>query len=130
MTLNLSTPAGSIAADIEEVIVRVEQDHKPDGSIVLTIHTAEWLTLADGTKREIGQWVRHSATYLDIETMVQLTALTWAPNQATREGLAAEVLTGTAGAASAVLGAYGEILSAAKAAIAARDAQPQPTPTQ
>jgi hypothetical protein len=120
--LNLSTPAGSIAADIEEVIVRVEQDHKPDGSIVLTIHTSEWLTLADGTKRE-GQWVRHSATYPDVKTMVQLTALTWAPSQATREVLAAEILTGTAGAAEAVLGAYGDILSAAKAAIAARDAQ-------
>ena len=60
--------------------------------------------------------------------MVQLTALTWAPSQATREALAAEVLTGTAGAAESVLGAYGEILSAAKAAIAARDAQQQPQP--
>jgi hypothetical protein len=133
MTLTLSTPAGSLSAAVERVIVRVEQDYKPDGSIVLTIHTAEWLTLPDG-KREIGQWVRHSATYHDIETMVQLTALTWAPSQATREALAAEILTGEEGAASAVLGAYGEILSAAKAAIAARDAQqppqPQPTPTQ
>jgi hypothetical protein len=128
MTLNLSTPAGSIAADIEEVIVRVEQDYKPDGSIVLTIHTSEWLTLPDGTKREIGQWQRHSATYPDVQTMVQLTALTWAPNQATREALAAEVLTGKAGAASAVLGAYGDILSAGKAAIAARDAQQPPQP--
>jgi hypothetical protein len=126
MTLNLSKPTGTLSADIEEVIVRVEQDHKPDGSIVLTIHTAEWLTLADGSKREIGQWVRHSATYPDVQTMVQLTALTWAPNQATREALAAEILTGAAGAAEAVLGAYGDILSAAKAAIAARDAQPQP----
>jgi hypothetical protein len=122
MTLNLSTPAGSIAADIEKVIVRVEQDYKPDGSIVLTIHTAEWLTLPDGTKREIGQWVRHSATYPDVQAMVQLTALTWAPSQANREALAAEILTGTAGAAEAVLGAYGEILSAAKAAISAMDA--------
>jgi hypothetical protein len=119
MTLTLSTPAGSLSAAVEEVIVRVEQDHKPDGSIVLTIHTAEWLTSPDGTKREIGQWVRHSATYPDIETMVQLTALTWAPSQATREALAAEILTGTAGAAEAVLGAYGDILSAAKAAISA-----------
>jgi hypothetical protein len=123
MTLNLSTPTGSIAADIEKVIVRVEQDYHPDGSITLTIHTSEWLSLPDGTKREIGQWVRHSATYLDVQTMVQLTALTWAPNQATREALAAEILTGTAGAAEAALGAYGDILSAAKAAIAARDAQ-------
>jgi hypothetical protein len=123
MNLTLSMPAGSLSADIEEVIVRVGQDYHTDGSITLTIHTAEWLTLADGTKREIGQWVRHSATYPDIETMVQLTALTWAPSQATREVLAAESLTGEEGAASAVLGAYGGILSAAKAAIAARDAQ-------
>jgi hypothetical protein len=123
MTLNLSTPAGTLSADIEEVIVRVEQNYLPNGAIQLTIHTSEWLTLPDGTKREIGQWVRHSATYPDVQTMVQLTALTWAPSQATREVLAAEILTGTAGAAEAVLGAFGEILSAAKAAIAARDAQ-------
>jgi hypothetical protein len=128
MALTLSTPAGSLSAAVEEVIVRVGQDYHTDGSITLTIHTAEWLTLADGTKREIGQWVRHSATYPDIETMVQLTALTWAPSQATREALAAEILTGEEGAASAVLGAYGEVLSAAKAAIAARDAQQQPQP--
>lgn len=125
MTLNLTKPDGTLSANVETVIRRVEQDYKPDGSITLTIHTTKWLILHDGSKLEIDPWARHSATYPNIATMIALTAQTWNPDQETREALASEILAGATEASDAVLGAYGDILNAAQAAMAARDAQAQ-----
>lgn len=108
MTLNLSKPGSEITARTETVIVRVEQDHNIDGSVSLTIHTAEWLTLPDGSKREIGQWTRHRAIYPDVETMTQLTAIAWGKSLDEAEK---------------ALSDYGAILNAALSALIARDTQ-------
>lgn len=110
MTLNLSKSGETLSATVETVIVRVTQNYKTNGSVELTIHTAEWLILPDGSKQEIGQWTRHSATYPDIDTMVTLTALTWGKPRSEAEK---------------ALSDYGDILNAALAAMAARDAQEQ-----
>jgi hypothetical protein len=122
MTINLSTPTGSIAADTEKVIVRVEQDYHPDGSISVTVHTSKWITLPDGTKQELGTWQRHSATYPSVGAMVQAAAATWAPSQEYRESLAERIQDNPLEASEAVLESYVGILNAMQSYLASQQA--------